>query len=151
ADVVMPIPLHWRRFLSRRYNQSAELAKHICKRTGLPIDTATLIRKRATAPQVGLTAAAREDNVRGSFQIAKGHEIAVQGRNVILIDDVLTTGATANAATRALKKAKAKSVNLLTFSRVVPGYVDPMPFRPSPFTNFKERLYPRRNNGDKDG
>ncbi|MEM1378325.1 MAG: double zinc ribbon domain-containing protein, partial [Pseudomonadota bacterium] len=47
ADVVMPIPLHWRRFLSRRYNQSAELAKHICKRTGLPIDTATLIRKRA--------------------------------------------------------------------------------------------------------
>ncbi|MEL6919451.1 MAG: ComF family protein [Pseudomonadota bacterium] len=151
ADVIIPIPLHWRRFVARRYNQSAELAKHVSKQTGIPLDTATLRRHRATRPQVGLTSNAREDNVRGSFAIVDGHEIAVQGRNIILVDDVYTTGATANAAARALRKAKAQRVDLLTFSRVIPGHEEPQALAHKPFTSAIKRLYHRRDKGDDDG
>lgn len=143
TNILMPIPLHWRRFLKRRYNQAAELARNIGKLTDLEIDTTSLVRKRATRPQVGLTATAREANVSGSFLVRDGHQINVQGRRVMLVDDVYTTGATVNAAARALKRAKADKVYVLTFSRVVPDMIEPIKPPRKAFPALHERLYPR--------
>ncbi|MEO1749293.1 MAG: phosphoribosyltransferase family protein, partial [Pseudomonadota bacterium] len=147
----MPVPLHWRRFVKRRYNQAAELARYISKEAGLEFDTVSLVRKRATRPQVGLTASARQANVGGSFSVRQGKEINVQGRSILLIDDVYTTGATVNAAARALQKAKAKNVNVLTFSRVVPDILEkPKPVARS-FADRLLRLYRRNRVGEPDG
>ncbi|WP_306119573.1 MULTISPECIES: ComF family protein [unclassified Roseitalea] len=121
CDVIVPVPLHRLRFWRRRYNQSAELARAVGARTGLPMQPAALVRRRATRPQVGLTARQRDANVRGVFAVPEGGRIAVAGRRILLIDDVLTTGATINAAARALNRAGATGVDVLTFSRVVPG------------------------------
>ncbi|MEO1749137.1 MAG: ComF family protein, partial [Pseudomonadota bacterium] len=83
TDLVMPVPLHWRRFVKRRYNQAAELARYISKEAGVEFDTVSLVRKRATRPQVGLTASARQANVGGSFSVRQGKEINVQGRSIL--------------------------------------------------------------------
>lgn len=120
SDIVVPVPLHPVRFWTRRYNQSAELARAIARQSGLPFQPEALARTRATKQQVGLKANQRQLNVRGAFKVPAAHEIDVAGRRVLLIDDVLTTGATIESAARALKKAKADKINVLTFSRVVP-------------------------------
>ncbi|MEL6819313.1 MAG: ComF family protein [Pseudomonadota bacterium] len=141
TDIIIPVPLHWQRFVKRRYNQAAELARHVGRETGLNVDTGSLLRKRATQPQVGLTASARKANVGGSFVVREGQEINVQGRSVMLIDDVYTTGATVNAAARALRKAKADQIFVLTFSRVVPDILQqPKQIKRSFFEEF-QRLY----------
>ncbi|MEO0543570.1 MAG: ComF family protein [Pseudomonadota bacterium] len=144
TDLLMPVPLHWRRFVGRRYNQAAELARHVSMLEAIELDTASLIRKRATKPQVGLTASARAANVRGSFSVREGHEINIQGRNITLIDDVYTTGATVNAAARALIKAKATNVFVLTFSRVVPGIHEKPKAIKKPFPARLQSLYRRK-------
>lgn len=121
CDVILPVPLHRRRFVMRRFNQSAELARHLAKLTGKPLLPATLIRTRPTARQVGLSARARHENVRGAFAIASGHEADVAGKRVVLVDDVYTTGATVSAAVRLLKKSGATDVTVLTFAMAVSG------------------------------
>ena len=121
ADAVVPVPLHRARFLSRRFNQSAELARALCKLSGRRFCPDAVARIRATVSQVGLGAREREDNVRGAFRVPREREIEVRGRRVLVVDDVYTTGTTVSAVAKALKKAGAAKVDVLTFARVLPG------------------------------
>jgi len=119
ADLLVPVPLHPLRLWRRRFNQAAALAAEVSRQTGKPCDVAALRRVKATQSQVGLSRAQRAENVQGAFRIADS--AAVRGRNVVLIDDVLTSGATANAASRVLLRGGAKRVDALVFARVVTG------------------------------
>ncbi len=121
ADVIVPVPLHRRRFLVRRFNQSAELARWVARLTRRRFDAAVVARVKSTQQQVGLGARQRQDNVRGAFRIAPDAEIEVQGRKVLVVDDVYTTGATVSAVAKALRKAGVARIDVLTFSRVLPG------------------------------
>lgn len=121
ADAIVPVPLHRGRLWGRRFNQSALLAQLICRSTGKPFLPLALMRTKATKQQVGLSAANRELNVRGAFRVSAEGRIALAGRRVLLVDDVYTTGATMNAATRALLRGGAASVDCLVFARVVRG------------------------------
>lgn len=119
ADLLVPIPLHRMRLAARRFNQSAELARVVSRECGAPVETQTLLRVKATAPQVGLSRAQRSVNLSGAFRVDPERAALLEGRNVVLVDDVLTTGATANAAARALLKSGAAQVDLLIFARAV--------------------------------
>ncbi len=117
ADAVTPVPLHRRRLFSRRYNQSAMLAREIAAASGLVFEPDLLVRTRNTESQINLTRHGRFANVRGAFAVRPGREMA--GRRIILVDDVMTTGATVNACARTLKRAGAAGVGVLTLARVV--------------------------------
>lgn len=119
AEVIVPIPLHRRRLWHRRFNQSAMLANSIAAVARKPVAHLALARIKATPQQVGLTAAERDDNVRGAFRIAAEDRGVVADRRVLLVDDVYTTGATVKAATRAIVRAGASAVDVLVFARVV--------------------------------
>ena len=119
ADVLIPVPLHWRRGWSRRYNQSGALARIIAHHAGVPVAADALRRVRPTQQQVGLSRTDRARNVQGAFKVASDRTAHVQGRRVILIDDVLTSGATVDACARALLRARAAQVDVLVFARVV--------------------------------
>ena len=121
ADIVVPVPLHRGRFFWRRFNQSAELARAICKLSGRRFSPDAVRRIRATRQQVGLGAREREENVRGAFRVPAEAEIEVRGRRVLVVDDVYTTGTTVSAVAKALKRAGAAQVDVLTFARVLPG------------------------------
>lgn len=117
ADAIIPVPLHAFRLWGRKYNQAAELARAVSVSSGRPYLPATLYRIRRTTKQVGLGAKAREDNVRGAFAVSGSH--GLKGKRIVLVDDVYTTGATVSAATRALKRAGAGHVTVLTFARAM--------------------------------
>ncbi len=119
TEIVVPVPMHRQRLWSRRFNQSAALANAIAAKGAKPVALAALQRVRPTRQQVGLTAAERDKNVRGAFRVPDEQRLSVAGRKVLLIDDVYTTGATVKAATRALTRAGAVSVDVLVFARVV--------------------------------
>lgn len=119
ADALIPVPLHWRRLWARRFNQSAALAGAIAGIAGVPVLHGVLKRVRATPQQVGLSRPQRADNVQGAFRVAGEQKAAVAGRRVLLIDDVLTSGATVDACARALLRAGAARVDVLVFARVV--------------------------------
>ena len=119
CDVVVPVPLHARRFWSRRFNQAAELARAIARQSGKPFEPEALVRVKKTRQQVGLGSSGRVANVRGAFRVPDEHAIAVAGRAVLLVDDVYTTGATLKAATRALLRGRAATVDVVTFARVL--------------------------------
>jgi ComF family protein len=120
ADVIVPVPLHRSRLMSRRFNQSAELGRHLSALAGKPFNPVDLQRVRRTAHQVGLGEKAREDNVRGAFAVSDTGKMLFSGRRVLLVDDVYTTGATVSAASRALKKAGAFDITVLVFSMALP-------------------------------
>jgi len=122
ADALVPVPLHWRRLWARRFNQSAILANVIAAKTGVPVAAAALKRVKPTAQQVGLTRAQRATNVQGAFRVPPQGKALVAGRRLVLIDDVLTSGATVEGCARALTRAGATRVDVLTFARVAePG------------------------------
>lgn len=117
CDVIAPVPLHWRRHLMRRYNQSYLLARQLAQKTGKPVMKRLVRRVRYTSQQTGLSRTEREKNVRGAFKVSA--RANVKDKAVLLIDDVLTTGATIESCARALKKAGAGKVFVLTAARRV--------------------------------
>jgi ComF family protein len=130
ADALVPVPLHWRRLWGRRFNQAAALAKAVSTTasTGasatasagpVPVLTAALTRRRATTQQVGLSRSARAVNVQGAFVVTQEGKAAIHGKQIVLVDDVLTSGATVDACARALLRAGAGNVDVLVFARVV--------------------------------
>ena len=118
ADIVIPVPLNRFRLLYRRFNQSAQLAKAIARRTDLPWDPQVLVRRRRTRSQVGLTPRQRRQNVAGAFHIPARKRAVIAGKTVLLIDDVITTGATVESCTKALLGASAAQVDVLALARV---------------------------------
>lgn len=111
-DAIVPMPLHWRRRWQRGFNQSELLAREISRKWGIPVRKLAR-RTRATPPQAGLTSAQRTANVQGAFEATT----QLKGMRLLLVDDVLTTGATAGACARALKRAGAVHVSLLALAR----------------------------------
>ncbi|MFN3585767.1 ComF family protein [Phenylobacterium sp.] len=118
ADVIAPVPLHRFRLLGRRYNQAAEIARPLARMTGTPYLADALVRKRATPTQGGRSGSGRRRNVAGAFEVPARHRERLSGLTVLLVDDVLTTGATAEACARALKGAGAACVNVAVAARV---------------------------------
>src|ERR1700738_735784 len=126
ADALVPVPLHWRRGWSRRYNQSGALARVIERQSGVPVAGDALRRVRATQQRIGLSKSERATNVQGAFKVAADRKGESQGRHIVLIDDVLTSGATVDACARALLRAKAAQVDVLVFARVVDAHKAPI-------------------------
>ena len=119
ADVIGPVPLHRWRLWRRRFNQAMALARVVSAESGVPCDPFLLARIKHTRRQVGLTKTQRQENLQGAFHVPAEARARLKGKRVLLIDDVLTTGATANAAARALLRGGAASVDVLAFARVV--------------------------------
>ncbi len=119
AEVIVPVPLHWRRLWARRFNQSAALSKVVSDISGIPVSHSALKRAKATPQQVGLSRSERALNVQGAFRVPPQSKAEVMRRRIVLLDDVLTSGATADACARALLRAGAKNVDVLVFARVV--------------------------------
>jgi ComF family protein len=126
ADLIVPVPLHWRRGWARRYNQSGALATLIGRASGVRVSGQALKRVRPTLQQTGLSRAERARNVQGAFQVASERRSEVQGRRMLLVDDVLTSGATLDACARALLRAGAMNVDVLVFARVVDSGRNPI-------------------------
>ncbi|WP_411287390.1 ComF family protein [Phenylobacterium sp.] len=118
ADAIAPVPLHPLRLLGRRYNQAAEIARPLAALTGTPYLPDALVRRRATASQGGKSGSGRRRNVAGAFHVPPGRSSQVAGRRILLIDDVMTTGATAEGCARALKAAGAARVDVAVVARV---------------------------------
>src|SRR5579863_763152 len=118
ADALVPVPLHWRRLWARRFNQSAMLAAAVSATSGVPVAGAALKRVKATAQQVGLSRPERAANIQGAFRVPDESKPAIIGRRLVLIDDVLTSGATVEGCARALLRAGAANVDVLVFARV---------------------------------
>ena len=114
-DLIIPVPLHWQRLLKRGYNQSQLLARFLAKKINLPLASSVLVRTQNTPPQVGLSRNQREKNLKKAFLVKKPSWI--QGKKVLLIDDVITTGATIQEASKTLKRAGAELVGVLAFAR----------------------------------
>lgn len=118
ADAVAPIPLHRMRLLARRFNQAAEIARPLAATAGLAYLPDALTRVRATDSQGGKSGRGRRENVRGAFAVTSAGARQVKGRRILLIDDVLTTGATGEACAKALLAAGARAVDLAVIARV---------------------------------
>lgn len=119
ADVIIPVPLHRWRLWSRRFNQAAYLAQHIANHFAVSCRTDVLHRVKASRSQVGLKADERRKNVAKAFEITPENLGTIAGRRVLLVDDVMTTGATAESCAAVLKKAGAARVDVLTFALVL--------------------------------
>ena len=119
ADLIVPVPLYRSRLWSRRFNQSALLAQEAGRLSGVPVDCFVLKRVRATASQVGLTAKQRKRNVAGAFKIDPAGKERIRGKRVIVVDDVVTTGATVEACAKTLKWAGAAHIDVLALARAV--------------------------------
>jgi ComF family protein len=119
AEVIVPVPLHYTRLVMRGFNQSGWLAQAVAKASGKPVLVDALVRTRRTPSQAGLARRARRRNVTGAFRVRRSREGRIAGAHVLLVDDVLTTGATLSACTHALKRAGARQVDVLVLARVV--------------------------------
>jgi ComF family protein len=119
TDALIPVPLHWRRLWTRRFNQAAALAGTISGLSGVPLLHGGLKRVRATVQQVGLSKPDRAVNVQGAFRVPPEEKALIKGKRLVLIDDVLTSGATVDTCARALLRAGCAHVDVLVFARVV--------------------------------
>lgn len=119
CDLILPVPLHRFRLIKRRFNQSALLARMIADICGKPAHMLLLRRHKATVSQGGLNAAGRRKNMAGAFNIPDRKKALIKNKKILLVDDVLTTGATVSACTRSLLKAGACQVDVITLCRVV--------------------------------
>ncbi|MET4807615.1 ComF family protein [Limibacillus sp. MBR-115] len=119
CDLVAPVPLHWRRLWRRRYNQAALLAQALAAQAGVPCVPDLLVRTRATASQGHLSRSGRGRNVAGAFALKERYAANIEGARVLLVDDVLTTGATLEACTNSLIRVGAGRVDVLVMARVV--------------------------------
>jgi ComF family protein len=119
AELVVPVPLHRARLIARRFNQAALLARALARKAGLEAVADALVRRKPTRPQAGLTRAQRRLNVAGAFAVPARRRALIEGRRVVLVDDVLTTGATVGACSRALRRGGAAHIDVLTLARVV--------------------------------
>ena len=117
VDVIIPVPLHYTRFIRRRYNQSALLAKELGRLTGIKVEYNAVIKNKRTRPQVECSGSERLKNVKGAFAIK--HSASLTGKRVLLVDDVLTTGSTLKECATTIKKAKPKSIDCLTVARAM--------------------------------
>jgi ComF family protein len=117
ADMIMPVPLHWTRLFTRRYNQAGLLAHAVRAAGGPPVMADWLVRRRRTSSQGRLGPVARVRNVRGAFAVRRGCD--VKGKRIVLVDDVLTTGATVEECARVLRRGGAAFIGVLTLSRAV--------------------------------
>jgi len=114
VDVMLPVPLHRRKLRQREFNQSALFVRYLSKYTGIPAIFDCLIKVRDTMPQVELSAEQRRKNLRNAFEVSdKG---LIHGKDLLLVDDVLTTGATVRECSRILKKAGAKGIYVITLA-----------------------------------
>jgi ComF family protein len=118
ADLIVPVPLHYFRLVRRGFNQSVWLAAALARRSRGDLVVDALKRVRATPIQGGLSAEGRRRNVQGAFRVRKSREALLNGKRILLVDDVLTTGATAEACSRVMKRAGANCVDVLTLARV---------------------------------
>jgi ComF family protein len=119
ADWIAPVPLHWTRLFRRRFNQAAELARKLARDNNRAYAPDLLVRRRNTPSQAGLNAGGRRRNVRAAFAVKDAWRARIEGKRVLLIDDVMTTGATVSACAKALTRAGAGAVDVLTLARVV--------------------------------
>jgi ComF family protein len=119
CDVIVPVPLHWSRLMKRKYNQSAFIARDIAKKTGKVYAPTAIIRYKKTKSQGHLSPKLREKNIKNAF--TANPKIDVLGKKILLVDDVYTTGITANECAKVLVKAGASGVYVITLARVVKG------------------------------
>lgn len=118
-DILVPVPLHIKRLRERGFNQSLILARIFGAKKNIPVDFSLLKRRKFTLTQTGSTGKERKQNVKGAF--AAGNKEKIAGKNILLIDDVYTTGATANECAKTLTRAGARRVGVLTLARVIHG------------------------------
>ncbi len=116
--LLIPVPLHRRRLVWRRFNQAAELCRAMSAITGHEIAYQAVHRVKSTRQQIGLTRAGRKRNLKGAFRVPKDMAAHIKGRNLVLVDDVLTTGATVETLTDVLRRAGAAQIYVLTLARV---------------------------------
>lgn len=121
ADIIMPVPLHFRRLLTRRYNQAAILAQRLGREVDIPVLVGGLKRIRHTPSQGHLKAGERAKNVKKAFSVPEKYREQIEGRTILLIDDVFTTGSTVGECAKVLKKSGAAKVYVLCIARVVKG------------------------------
>ncbi len=114
VDAVIPVPLHQKRLRQREFNQSALLAKYLAKSLGIAMMLNCLVKVRDTTPQVGLRSQDRRKNIKHVFDL-KQREL-IEGKNIMLVDDVVTTGATVRECSRVLKKAGARNIYVITLA-----------------------------------
>jgi predicted amidophosphoribosyltransferase len=125
ADLIAPVPLHWLRLIQRRYNQSGELARRLGRLSSRPVVVDLLVRTRRTIPQEGMDRTARQANQSGAFAVPLRHHARIEDRAVLLIDDVMTSGATLSACAEACRAAGAARVDVLVLARV--AFADALP------------------------
>lgn len=118
ADIIVPVPLTRGRLLSRRFNQSAILAQEVARLTGKRYEPTLLLRTRRTPPQVGLSRQQRKENVAGAFAVAPSRKASLSKVKIVLVDDVITTGATVGACARVLRRAGAARIDVLALAMV---------------------------------
>ncbi len=119
ADIIAPVPLHWRRLWWRKYNQSALLAYGVSRRANLSCIPDLLYRTRYTKPQMRLKRSERLKNVKGVFAVTEKYAALVANKHILLVDDVITTGSTVESCATVLKKAGAREISVLTLARTV--------------------------------
>ena len=119
ADIIAPVPLHWTRLLSRRFNQAALLSNRLARLSGTKPLPDLLVRRKRTGTQGGKSRRARQRNVQGAFKVPARHRAQLRDKRVLLVDDVMTTGATLDATARALLRGGASAVDVVTLARVV--------------------------------
>jgi ComF family protein len=117
-DYIVPVPLHWQRYVERGYNQADEIARVLSAKSGKPV-LRCLERVRATVTQAGLSADARSENVDDAFAVKKRYALVVRNARVLLVDDVFTTGSTMRACVRALRMKRPVTIVVAVAARVV--------------------------------